>query len=351
MANIDRIIKISLALQTTGIAQQGFSDLMLIGVVTTTPRVSIITSPGDLLTGFGVNATSKIYLAAQVAFSQTPRPSRVFIGRRGSSETPADAIAAIAAENATWYGFTDVANNSADVLAYAAWAEANKKLFFAVLPTAALGAGGVAETLKTTNYYRTAWWYTADVATQFQQVAAMAKGFSKLPGADDWANMTLAATPSTLLSETVAQNIFTLNGNTFEPVRNTASTFNGKVAAGEWVDVIRGRDWLEEEASTRLYSFFLDRKVPYTDKGIASIENQLRGALNLAVTRGVLAPDEVNAAGKIVPSYTVTTPLNANISSVDKANRVLRDMSFTARLAGAIHAVEVSGTLVYNYAV
>ena len=55
------------------------------------------------------------------------------------------------------------------------------------------------------------------------------------------------AVTSTFLNETTFNNIYGKNGNTFEPFRNISITQNGKVAGGEWIDVIRFRDWLCEE--------------------------------------------------------------------------------------------------------
>ena len=41
-------------------------------------------------------------------------------------------------------------------------------------------------------------------------------------------------------------------------------------------------------------------------------------------------------------------PLAANISANTKAQRLLEDVKFTARLAGAIHVVEIAGSFTYE---
>ena len=349
MANIDRIVNVQIALRTRAVAQMNFSGMMLVGVTTATPRVSIITKADDLLTGFGLTTTSPLYLAAQVAFAQTPSPAQIYIGRRDSAEAAGTAIAAIAAENSDWYGFTDVANSSADTESYSAWAESNQKLFGTALATASLGTGGLAETLKTNQRYRTMWWYAASatLASQWPQVAAMVKAFSKLPGADDWANMTLASVAYTNINETTYNQIKTLNGNTFEPFREVAITQNGKTVAGEWIDIIRGRDWLQEEIRTNVFNTMVDRKIPYEDSGIAIIHAALRQSLDLGVTRGFIAGPAVDGS-TVIPSYTTSVPAAAGVSVANKAARVLNDVTFTARIAGAIHAVNINGTLVYD---
>ena len=67
--------------------------------------------------------------------------------------------------------------------------------------------------------------------------------------------------------------------HTFERFRNVSITQNGKVAAGEWIDVIRFRDWLQEEITVNVFNALVNSdKVPYTDDGIAIIETQIRQA-------------------------------------------------------------------------
>ncbi len=79
-----------------------------------------------------------------------------------------------------------------------------------------------------------------------------------------------------------------------------------------------------------------NNKVPYTDTGIAMIEAEVRRALDLGVTNNFLAAD---------PEYTVEVPRAAAVPPNDKANRILRNVSFQATLAGAIHFVEIRGVV------
>jgi hypothetical protein len=126
-------------------------------------------------------------------------------------------------------------------------------------------------------------------------------------------------------------------------------TQNGKVAAGEWIDVIRFRDWLEEEIKVNVVTAMINRnKVPYTDAGIAIIEAAIRQALARGQATGGIAPTEYDENGNENLGYTVTVPLAATISPNQKASRILEDVQFTARLAGAIHVVEIDGSLTYE---
>ena len=60
---------------------------------------------------------------------------------------------------------------------------------------------------------------------------------------------------------------------------------------------------------------------------------EIEGRLELAVTQGILS------------EYEVTVPLVADIDPADKAVRNLPDVNFTGVLAGAIHTVEIAGTI------
>lgn len=355
MANIDRIVKVYISLRTTAIAQQNFNDLLLFGVWVPTAgeKVAIITSPDELTETYGAQPDDPIYLAAQVAFSQIPHLGRIFIGLDNNAAAVATDLAAIKNENNDWYAICDTKHDEARALDIGQWVEANEKLFVTVLsdPTNASAPGtdttSVAHELMQNQLFRTAWWY-ADDAEDFPDVGIAVKSFTKYPGQETWANQRLAGVPFQKLGETTAQNIFAKNGNTFEPFRNIAITQNGRVAAGEWIDVIRFRDWLCEEIKIRIFQQMVDNRIPYTDPGIAIIRSRLTEALDFGVTRGGIAPPEVNAEGDYVPSYVVQVPLSVEIAINDKANRILRDVYFTARLAGAIHVVEIQGTLTYE---
>ena len=299
-------------------------------------------------TGFfdGLDETSGLYRAAAVAFGQDPGPDRLFVGRRDFGETATQALAAISAEGLDWYGIADVAHDPAEANEIAAWAEANKKLFLATFSDVA--AGGVARTLNTNRYSRTAGWYVRPDADAWPEVATAARNFQVQPGGETWSNVQLTGVPALPLDETLAQQIFALNGNTYEPVRNLAITQNGRVFSGEFIDNIRFRDFLEEEIKTRVLQVFVTHdKVPYTDHGIGMIVQAVRGALELGQLRGGIAPDTVDEeTRKIRRGFNVTAPRAYQVSPIDKANRTLRDVKFTATLAGAIHSVTIQGDLV-----
>lgn len=366
MADLSRIVRVAISLRTAGVRQRTFSDLLLLGVHTGPDRVAVITEPDQLLdTGtFNLADTTPLYKAASAAFAQNPGPSQVYIGRRGGAETVQAALAACAADNGDWYGVCDVAHASADALAAAAWCEANQRLFLTVLSspdTLTTVTTDTATSLKDGNFFRTAWWYHPD-PTQFPDVATAALAFTAYPGggqlldgartgatSDLFSERRLAGVDAVPLTETQFTNVKNKNGNTFERFRNMVLTQRGITAGGEWIDIIRFRDWLCEEVRTEVFNAFVDAKIPYTDQGIAVIRERIIMALERGVRRGGIAPREVDPeTNTIIPSYTVSVPRADQVSTSDKAARVLRDVKFRARLTGAITNVEIEGVLQYD---
>jgi hypothetical protein len=110
---------------------------------------------------------------------------------------------------------------------------------------------------------------------------------------------------------------------------------NGIMVNGEYIDIIRGLDWLDNFMKTSLLTLFqTNPKIPYTNNGIGLIENIVRASLDEAVSNNVINDD-----------YIVTTPDSASVSLSDKATRTLRNVKFTATLTGAIQRVVINGNI------
>jgi hypothetical protein len=82
------------------------------------------------------------------------------------------------------------------------------------------------------------------------------------------------------------------------------------------------------------------RRVPYTDGGVASLRGGMLGVLRRAqgstAKPGFLDPE-------VEP--VVTAPLVADVDSAQRALRVYPSLTFSAKIAGAIHLAQYQGTL------
>lgn len=270
-----------------------------------------------------------------------------------STESVTDALAAVSNGPFNWYGLVIASRDQVDVKAAAAWAETNEKLFGTASADPNIIDSGstsdIASDLMANQYFRTFGFYSANAAIQYPEAAIMSSMFTFYPGQETWALKKLAGIIYDELTEGQAITAHSKNFSTFELFCNFAVTQGGKVAAGEWIDVIRLRDQLVESIRVSVVSAMInaDGKVPYTDDGIQIIGNAIRAPLDLNVRRGGIAPEELDESDRVIPSYTISLPRSSQVPFNDKANRVLNDVKFTARLAGAIHIVNINGSLSY----
>lgn len=262
-------------------------------------------------------------------------------------------LGAISLENNAWYALHMTERTSARVLDAAEWTETQEKMFFtANAEPAAYDVGSITDTgykLKDKQYYRTAWAYQGAAGSEFPDVAWTSRVLTIAPGGETWALKRLGSVTPDRLTATQRTVILGKNGNTFEYYQpSLALTGPGKVAAGEWIDIIRFRDYLKDLIQTNMVMLMINRdKVPYTDGGLQMLGNNLKASLRTGQAVGGIAPDEVDAEGNKVPGFNVTIPLSSEVDDVTKASRVAY-LKFNARIAGAIHVANISGALAYS---
>lgn len=251
---------------------------------------------------------------------------------------------AVAASNNDWYGMALTSRATQDILDTADWAEARPKLFGTCSSQDAIinesandDQTSLAYQLFSAGYTRTFLLWHQDADDDYPECAWFGRCLPLEPGSETWKFKQLATISFSNLSTTQAINAQTKSCNTYQFVGGVNITAEGVVSSGEFIDIIRGVDWLT--ARIQEFVFFVlvnNNKVPYTDTGIAMIEAEVRRALDLGVTNNFLAAD---------PQYEIEVPRAATVAPADKAARILRDVRFQATLAGAIHFVEIRGVV------
>lgn len=251
-------------------------------------------------------------------------------------------LAAIKLETNEWYELLTHFNSSAYVAAAAAWVQANKKIYSPTLMdteiiTIADGtATDIAHALKAAAYSRTFPIYHPASGAMAGQAWA-GRVLPDNPGSETWKFKTLAGITVVQLTDTHLANLIAKKCNYYYAIAGVNITAEGKMSSGEYVDVVRFRDWLEARMAEAIFGALIRaEKIPYTDEGVAVIEAEVRGVLKEGVAVGGLSPN---------PKPTVTVPLVASVSSNDKAARLLRNVFFTGTLAGAIHSGDIRGTI------
>lgn len=348
MSQLDTIVSIVIDVQTDTVARTSFGVPAVMSQFLTSKttlafgRSRAYANLAELVAD-GWATTDSVYLACASIFMQSPRPAAVVVGRRDAADTNwAAALAAIQLENDSWYyfGIVPVSGMDAEVLEAAAWAETQTKIFFAqtgdtdVLTSATDDA---ASALQDLGYKRTALVYRpAAKATQFTELGWVGEGAPFAPGSSTWAYKSIAgSTPDALTS---AQKAAALgkNANVYTTVAGANITQSGKVVAGEWIDVIIGIDALTAELQETLYAAMIaNRKLDFEDGGITAVGGLIQGVLEKYGRQGVLQIDSIK----------LTLPAYEDIPVSDRNTRKLSGITFRALLQGAIHLVEIYGTV------
>lgn len=240
--------------------------------------------------------------------------------------------------NDDWYALAIQSKVNADQEAVADAVQPLRKLFFASSSDANILnpalATDIASELKAKSYDRSIVLYSSDSANH-PEMSWMGGQLPTDPGSITWAYKQLKGAIVDRLNTTEKSAALAKNANTYTTIAGLNLTEEGKTTEGEFIDIMRGIDFITARIKESVFGLLANApKVPFTDQGIASIENAVRSVLQLAVGQSI-----------ITESYTVTVPLAADVTIADKANRLLPNVRFNATLAGAIHKTEIQGTL------
>lgn len=363
---LDDIVKCSIDISSPASNDASFDSILLIvksptaSGKKTLSTATAITKADDLLE-YGYKTGDAAYIAASIALSQFPAPGKIFVcvrkkvGEEAGAGQFEDIKATMsrAVTEAGFYGFHLIDfTDTVDVKAAVEWAEANEKLFgfeyadYAHCP------------VKNFSYYRSFGMYSGNadgygeenqpVENRYAALAWMAKCFGYQPGSETWALKPLASIVPSSLSSDQKIRLETDHINTFRRYAGSNVTIGGYTLAGEWIDVIRFRDWLKAEMQANVFGILrANRKVPFTDAGIGLIEGAMEKTLSQGQSIGGIAETTYDSEGNPDYGYSVTVPKAADIPEGEKKTRKLNGCRYTAKLAGAIHAVEISGFLTF----
>lgn len=355
--NINDVVDVTIAIESPATDSASFSNLLLVVPKPTNAGdeemngVIVVQSAKDL-TVFGYTSDDAAYKAIAVAFNQDMRPDEIYVIAREKTleadETIADCLDRAVSVN-KWYGFALVSyTTSSDLEAAAKWAEANGKLFGFTFTSGNCP-------INMSPYNNTFGFFAGDIkestipdGNTYAAIAYMAKCFSYTPGSETWSLKTLRGVTASNLTPTKAKTLKDGNVNFYRTIANKDVVQEGKVGSGEWIDVIRFKEWLINKIQIDVFNYLAQNpKIAYNDGGITGIQNVLEAALSASQKNNGIDTDRIKSDGEVEKGYTITVPLASEVSASDKKNRKLSGVSFTARLAGAIHETQIKGTLVY----
>lgn len=323
------------AVETSGVSINGGTDIdYMPGVIETATATAVGLAAA-------INASTQPYIA------KNNYDGTIDIYNDGSVSSNVIITVADSAANSNANAY---AANGSPVIALATGIEALKKIYgassndaTAIAVADATDIVSNAKLIDNANFARTFYIHDAEADSAFPEAAWMGHMFPTDPGSATWKFKTLATITSENLTETNRTNLLAKKGNIYLEVGGVDITCDGTVGEGEFIDVIRGVDWLDARLTERIFSRLVNLpKIAYTNQGVAVIEAEIRAQLDEAIVAGFIASDPANHNGQ---PYTISVPLVENVSANDKATRTLNNVTFQATLAGAIHAVTVNGVV------
>lgn len=219
--------------------------------------------------------------AVASAFSQSPSVARVFVATVPAlGWTTVANLDAILAENSEWIAFGINTRLEADILAVAAFAEANERIFWPQTSDQTVldgTAGNVAKDLVAGAFaFTMLGWHNVDL--EHMMIAWLGSYFSADPDQTSTitAYRTLAGITNDedVVDDTEQATALADNANLFLTLNGVGATGDGKAADGNFMDELVSKLWLKFRAREDLAQLLLDvssqnSKVPFNKKGIA----------------------------------------------------------------------------------
>lgn len=286
----------------------------------------------------GVAAGTDAHKAIQLIFAQQHAPKIVAVyATTGTAET---ALADTALTDKAWRQLIVINEGDGTATTAAKISTAvealDGKLYFASLET------DDSTTITTTGLRRTILFYcnkTTDVPVPVAALVGDTAG--RAAGSFTYKNLVLSGVAPQNLTETQLNVIHSKGGISYVKKAGDNVTSEGKVAGGEYIDIIDSEDYIVQQMTYRTQKVLNNTdKVPYDNNGIALLEMAAVDVLQSAYNNGMIATNDDGT-----PAYSVEYALREDTKESDRADRVYLGGNFKFALAGAIHKVEITGEI------
>ncbi|HHS9633194.1 TPA: DUF3383 family protein [Raoultella ornithinolytica] len=369
---VSNVVNVDVIMSPVAATGRNFGALLILGtstVIPVTERIRQYSAIEDIGDDFGVDSPE--YEAATIFFSQSPKPTLVYIGRwaktlaegeEGAVETLLQAVNA-SLQYTNWYGLA-IADSAdlveADVISVAAAIEASSLSRILAVTTddvnvlVAGNTDNIGYKLKAAGYGRTFWQYSS--SRKYAAISAFGRAFTvNFTGNNTTITLKFKTEPGVTyetLTTTQAAAIDSINGNVYVYYANdTAIIQQGVMANGDFFDERHGLDWLQNYVQTNLYNLLYTSatKIPQTDAGVTRLMTNVEASLDQAVNNGLVAPGVWNGGpiGQIESGDTLTKGYYVYADSVDNQAQSDREarkspvIQAALKLAGAIHYGDV----------
>ncbi|EBX1355981.1 hypothetical protein DQ806_23490 [Salmonella enterica subsp. enterica serovar Okatie] len=376
---LNRVTNVTVTLSARAAQGRNFGSMLILGTSTVIPiteRLRLYSDPADIGDDFGVD--SEEYKAAVVWFSQSPRPTQLYVGRwidsltsaeSGPTETLLQAVNALLDYN-SWYGLhlaVPVADypDDADLISVSSAIEsATVSRILAITSSEADILSSAVETdlatkLKAAKYSRTYIQYSS--TSPYAALSAFGRAFTvNFTGSNTTITLKFKQLPG-ITYETIgtsqANALEAKNCNVYVYYENdTAILEQGVMCNGDFFDERHGLDWLQNAVQTADYNtlYTSTTKIPQTDAGTTTRIANIEKVLDVADKSGLFAPGiwtggpmgQLGTGDTLTKGYYTWADTVDNQLQTDREARKGVPIQVAAKLAGAVHYGDVAITVV-----
>lgn len=376
---LNRVTNVTVTLSARAAQGRNFGSMLILGnstVIPITERLRLYSDPADIGDDFGID--SEEYKAAVVWFSQSPRPTQLYVGRwidsltsaeSGPTETLLQAVNALLDYN-SWYGLhlaVPVADypDDADLISVSSAIEsATVSRILAITSSEADILSSAVETdlatkLKAAKYSRTYIQYSS--TSPYAALSAFGRAFTvNFTGSNTTITLKFKQLPG-ITYETIgtsqANALEAKNCNVYVYYENdTAILEQGVMCNGDFFDERHGLDWLQNAVQTADYNtlYTSTTKIPQTDAGTTTRIANIEKVLDVADKSGLFAPGiwtggpmgQLGTGDTLTKGYYTWADTVDNQLQTDREARKGVPIQVAAKLAGAVHYGDVAITVV-----
>lgn len=181
-----------------------------------------------------------------------------------------------------------------------------------------------------------------NVVGEHLDAAAIGELGSRDVGSITWKFKTLKKVTPRYLSDTEMTAIDDDNAMAYAyKGTGKAQLTDGKLADGEWIDVVHGQDWVKADMENEVqYALEQNDKVPFDSRGISLIAAASETTLKRGFNNGIIATTDDGE-----PDYEINTLTRDQVDVQDRQQRIYNGLTFEFSNAGAIHEARIKGQI------
>lgn len=331
----NRYVSVTITRQTKAVSQKGFGLPL---ILSTDKKLDYkeYTEIDGIGTDYGTNSAT--YKLASAILGQTPRPEKIavhgvtYVVATGNPTELSAALNELVKKYNDFFYLHCTLQTDPVITELSKWINTQEKFYFASTVNKTLA--------KTLNSQNTV--IMIHPAPDTNPAAAWVGVCApQQVGSYTWTFKTLNGIAPAEYDVTAINDIETNNASTYITEGGVNITSKGVTTSGEYIDVLQGQYFLKARMTENVFGLLVRTpKIPYTDAGIALVIAEIEKTLKTGVNQGIIATDKDGN-----PLYSITAPTRAEVSTNDKAQRILPDVKWEATIAGAIENVKINGVL------